>query len=156
MEFEGKDIGQIASPLNRKDERAKKRRRSFWLGIALPFVLGTAALGAGVYLVSRSGVGDASAWADASLSFLLIPMLLLCLIPLALIGALIYGAQKLIGWLPEPMGSLDTGMRRVNRSVRRVMEAGLKPLISIKGFWAAWKAAFAQLRISNRRGAKYE
>ncbi len=146
------DSGPGIDLLNRQAERTKKRRMSLWLSIVLPFILSLAAVAALVFFVARSGMGNASVWSDTSLIFLMLPMLLLCLIPLVLVGALIYGTFWLIGWLPGPLGTVESGVRRANRSLSRVLRVGLRPLITLKAFWAAIKAALSRLQTSARRG----
>jgi hypothetical protein len=152
MGFESSGSGQVIEPLNRQAERMKKRRISLWLSVVLPFILDVLAIGAMVVFVARSGTGSASAWSDTSLIFLMIPMLLLCLIPLVLVGLLIYGTSWLIGWLPGPLGSLESGVRRVNRGMSHVLQSGLRPLIILKALWAAIKTAITRLLGSTGRG----
>ena len=71
------------------DTHAKHRREVFWqivvpLGVGILFVI---ALAGGLIVFE---VGDASLWADISLIWLIMPVLLMALIPLALLLAMIY------------------------------------------------------------------
>jgi hypothetical protein len=138
--------------LDRQAARVKKRRSSLWLSVILPFILSVVAVAALVYFVARSPAADPGAWADTSLVFLLLPLLILCLIPLVLAGLLIFGTTKLIAWLPEPLASLESGVRRVNRSLSKGIRVGLKPLIILKALWAAFKSIFTQLLAFVGRG----
>jgi len=138
--------------LDRQAARLRTRRRSLWLSVILPFILGVAAVAALVFFAARAPFSAPSAWADTSLVFLLLPMLILCLIPLVITGLLIFGTTKLLAWLPEPLGSLESGVRRVNRSLSKGIRIGLKPLIILKALWAAIKSVFTQLRVFTGRG----
>ena len=138
--------------LDRQAARVRTRRKSLWISVILPFILGVFAVAALVYFAARSPIAGPSAWADTSLVFLLFPLLILCLIPLVLTGLLIFGTTKLINWLPEPLDSVESGVRRVNRGLTRGIRVGLKPLIILKAIWAAVKSAFNQLRALVGRG----
>ena len=138
--------------LDRQAARVRTRRKSLWISVILPFILGVFAVAALVYFASRSSAAGPGAWADTSLVFLLFPLLILCLIPLVLTGLMIFGTTKLINWLPEPLGSVESGVRRMNRGLTRGIRVGLRPLITLKAIWAAVKSAFNQLRAWVGRG----
>lgn len=142
--------------LNRQTERINKRRTSFWLSVVLPFIASVLVVGVLVYLIARSGMGSAGAWADTALTFLMLPMLLLCLIPLALVGVLTYGTFWLIGWLPGPLGTVETGVRRVNRGLSRGIDVGMRPLITVKAFLTAIRVGLSRLQDFTGRGEWHE
>jgi hypothetical protein len=131
--------------MQRKAKRRARRRTSMWLNVLLPFVVGTLAIAALVAWAWLGGTGDASAWADTSLTILLLPFLLLCLLPFILLLALSYGLGRLLGWLPEPLDKIDHALGRVERGTERVTEAAVQPLIHVKAFLAAVAAGWAKL-----------
>jgi hypothetical protein len=131
--------------MRRKSERRLARRRSLWLSVLLPFFLGTLILGALVAWAWTSGTGSASAWADTSLTFLLLPFLLLCLVPFLVLAALSFGLIKLIGWLPDPLDRVDSILGRIERGSERAMRAAVQPMIRVKALSAAVQAGWARL-----------
>jgi hypothetical protein len=131
--------------MRRKAERSLARRRSLWLSVLLPFFLGTLGMGALVAWAWTSGTGSASAWADTSLTFLLLPLLLLCLVPFLVLAALSFGLIKLIGWLPDPLDRVDSILRRIERGSERAMRAAVQPMIRVKALSAAVQAGWARL-----------
>ena len=131
--------------MRRKAERRRVRRRSLWLSVLLPFFLGLLGIGGLVAWAWASGAGSASAWADTSLTFLLLPLLLLCLVPFLLLGALSFGLIKLIGWLPDPLDRVDHILGRIERGSEQATRAVVQPLIRVKSLGAAFKAGWARL-----------
>lgn len=123
-----------------QEQKVKPDRRSFLLQVILPLVVGVLALFAAAYLLLRGGVGTASAWADASLIFLLIPWLCAGLIPIALFAGLWYGLFKLTAWLPAPLRKVDGYINRAGRYVRQGTDVAVRPLFVIKGGWAVMMA----------------
>jgi len=143
--------------IRRSAERRQARRKSLWLGVLLPFLAGTLAIGGLVIWAWTAGVGSASAWADTSLTFLLLPLLLLCLLPFALLLALSAGLIKLIGWLPEPMDRVDHFLGQVERGTGRAARAAVQPMIKASALWAAVVAGWAWLgsTLRGERGEKH-
>jgi hypothetical protein len=99
-------------------QHKRDRARLYWLEIYLPVLAGVLVVAGLVYLIWRVGFGSASAWADASLVFLL-PLVMLCgLIPLLLLGALVVAMAFLTPKLPEPMQRAREFMEMVSGRVR--------------------------------------
>ncbi|MFV9674800.1 MAG: hypothetical protein ACNYZI_05405, partial [Anaerolineales bacterium] len=74
-----------------EDVSRPAEKRDYWVWIYLPFLIGILVfVGIGL-LVVRAGFGSASVWADTSLIFMLLPMILLGLVLLVLLVALVYG-----------------------------------------------------------------
>ena len=134
----------------RRTTRRAARRRSLWLSVLLPFIAGTLVIAAIVAVAWRSGAGTASSWADTSLTFLLLPLLLLCLLPFALLVALSYILARLMGWLPEPLDRLDQIMQRVQAGSGRVTRTAVRPFIHLRALWAAFGAGFERFMQGNR------
>jgi hypothetical protein len=115
--------------------------RQIWLQIYLPLFVGLLVLIGMVILLRRGGVGTASAWADASTVFLLIPVILLgFLFTLALI-AFAVGMGYLIGWLPGPIRKGWEILIQIRSGARRGADMVARPIVSARGVWAALRAA---------------
>ncbi|MEJ2013690.1 MAG: hypothetical protein P8X64_15890 [Anaerolineales bacterium] len=145
MQEERTDPVTDMEKMQRRAERRRRRRTSLWLSVLLPFLAGTLVIAALVAWAWIGGAGDASAWADTSLTFLMLPLLLLCLLPFVLMLALSYGLGKLIGWLPEPLDKVDHALGQVGRGAEKVTRAAVQPLIRAKAFSAAAVAGWARL-----------
>lgn len=128
-----------------QSDEGKPIRRDFILQVILPFVFGILVLTVGVILLWRAGVGTASAWADTSLIFLMIPWLCVGLVPLAVLGALWFGIFKLTAWLPAPLRKVRNYIGLSGRQLRRATDAAVKPMIVTKGVWAVVEAFFKGL-----------
>jgi len=127
--------------------RGAYRRTSVWW-IEVPLVLGVVALIVGAVLLARGGVGSSSAWADAALSALLLPALLLGVLALVVLVALVYLMARLLRWLPGRSAPAASWLVRLSGGVHRGSDvlAGvmIRPL-------AAGAALEAALRGRRRR-----
>ena len=134
-------------PMEPSDQsiEVKPARRDFLLLVILPFVFGILVLTAGIVLVAQAGIGTASAWADTSLIFLMIPWLCVGLLPLALLMALWYGFFKLTAWLPAPLRKVRKYIELSERQIRRATDAAVKPMFVTKGAWAVVETFFRGL-----------
>jgi hypothetical protein len=114
--------------------------RQIWLQIYLPLFVGLVALIGLVFFLRGSAVGSAGAWADTSMVFLLIPVILLgFLFTLACIAVAV-GLGYLIGWLPGPIRRGWEILLRVNSGIRRGADLAARPIVSAKGVWASMRA----------------
>lgn len=93
-----------------------------------------------VVFLRRGAIGTASAFADASTVFLLIPVIILGLLFTLVCLALSVGLGYLIGWLPGPIRKGWEALIRVESGVRRGADVAALPMISAKGAWASLKA----------------
>ena len=118
---------------------AKKRDYRVW--IYLPFLIGVLVLAGIVFLVVRAGFGSMSAWADASLALMLLPTIVLGLIPLVLVGLMIFGVVKLIDVLPESFQSVMNIFKQVEKAAQRTGDIAVRPLITAKSSWAGLQAS---------------
>ncbi len=118
---------------------AKKRDYRVW--IYLPFLIGVLALAGIIFLVVRAGFGSMSAWADASLALLLLPMIVLGLIPLVLVGLTIFGIVKLIGVLPESFQSVMRIFGQAEKAAQQAGDIAVRPVITAKSSWAGLQAS---------------
>jgi len=103
-----------------KRSQSKKFRRQVWLQIYLPLALGifTLAILVGGLLLNQTGTE--SVGADASLTMILIPVLVLGLIFLVLLIALSYLVARLVGYLPTPMSRIHRRLMLLDRTTQRL------------------------------------
>ena len=120
-------------------------RRDDWLWIYLPFIIAILLLVGLCYVIVREGFGTASAWADTSLTFMLIPVLIMGLIPLVLIGLMIYGIYKLITILPEAFQRARRFLGQVEDTVQEAGDTAARPFLVTQSFWAGVQAIFGWL-----------
>lgn len=122
--------------LPNQSNNVKPDRRAFNLQVILPLILGILVLAGGTILLSQAGVGTASAWADTSLVFLMLPWLCVGLVPLAVLAALWYGIFKLTAWLPEQLRKVTEYIELSGRYLRKGTDLAVRPLFAVKGAWA--------------------
>jgi len=116
-------------------------KRGDWVWIYLPFLIAVLVLVGVSFLIVRAGFGSMSAWADASLSLMLLPMIILGLVPLILFGLMIYGVIKLIALLPESFLSIRRIFEQVENATQRTGDIAVRPLIVMKSSWAGLRAS---------------
>ncbi|TFH36691.1 MAG: hypothetical protein E4G99_04340 [Anaerolineales bacterium] len=107
-----------------------------WLWIGLPLLVGAAVVAGLVAVVLTNGFGTPRIWADVSLVFVLMPLCLMGVIPLAVLIALSYGTARLVGWLPEALDPVSPWIDRLGREVRRGADLAARPMIAVQGFMA--------------------
>jgi hypothetical protein len=120
--------------------------------VFVPLFLGVilvAALAVGIGMSSRGGT---RLWADISLIWLIIPLIIAALIPLALLIALIWGLTRLLGLLPGWMYQVQGIFRRINAGVRQGADRVTAPILETRSRVAAVKALRGLGRGSRDRG----
>jgi hypothetical protein len=90
---------QIELPPPNPVTRARHKREVL-LQITLPFLAFVLLLVALAVLLTVFEVGKVGTWAEISTIFLIVPVLIASIIPLALFAALAYGVTKLLGIIP--------------------------------------------------------
>jgi hypothetical protein len=119
-----------------QETRAAHRREVFWqiffpLGIGFILVVG---LFVGMGL---AGVGDASLWADVSLIWILIPLIILAIFPLVILVGLIYGVTFLTVKLPYYAFIAQQAFKRLAAMARYWSDRAVDPLLKIHSNLAA-------------------
>jgi hypothetical protein len=120
----------------------KAHRRQVWWQIIFPLILGTAAalaVGAWAIVVVARG-GSASQSADAALIWLLMPVFVMGLVPLALFAGLAYGLVVLNKKLPAGMYKVQQAMVRVQDGVRSGADRLVEPILRISSAKAGMRA----------------
>ena len=128
-----------------EDVSQPTEKRDDWVWIYLPMLIAVLVLAGISFLVVRAGFGSMSAWADASLSLMLLPVIILGLVPLILIGLMIYGVIKLIALLPEWFQSIRRVFRQAENDAQRTGDIAVRPMIVMKSSWAALQASYGWL-----------
>ncbi len=124
-----------------EDVSRPAEKRGDWVWIYLPFLTAVLALVGISFLIVRAGFGSMSAWADASLSLILLPIIILGLIPLTLFGLMIYGVIKLIAILPDLFQSVRRIFGQAANAIQRTGDIAVHPLIVMKSSWAGLRAS---------------
>lgn len=121
----------------------RNHRRDFTRQILLPILLVTF-IGLGFAALAIYGaVGSheaVSLWADISLIWLIIPMMLLALMLLALTMGLVYGLAKLLDAAPRYTGLAQRYALWLNAEIVRWTEQIIQPVLSLK----AWMGIFTK------------
>lgn len=128
-------------------------RRQVWLQVYLPFALGLALL-AGLGALLWSGQrASASAWADASLILLILPLLVVSVIPIVLLAVLIYGVGFVVGWLPGPAYQAQRTLAEVEAAARKALDYASRPMVVSSSALAAARSGLQHLLSIFRKGS---
>jgi len=135
--------------LIRRDERARRRHRRevFWQ-ISVPLTLGgLAVIAAGILAGWSTARGsDLSAWSGRSLVFLICPVLIVGLIPLALLGGAVVGVARLTAGLPFFFYKIQNAFDSIRRRSLQLGRGLAAPIIRLRSVPAGWKAVRTSLR----------
>ncbi len=126
-------------PQRNRITKAMHRSEMLWQ-VILPTVVGFLLVAFLAVLLARAEVADASQWADVSLIWLVLPVLLLGLIPLAILGALIYLVTRLLAVLPIGAFRLQKAVIEVEARVRIGTDKAADPIIRLRGARAALRS----------------
>lgn len=126
-------------------------RRQVWLQIYVPFVAGLLLLAGTAILLAGAALAGPSAWADASLILLLLPLIIFSVIPIVLLAFLVYGVSYLIGRIPVPAHQAQQAVAQAGRVIQQSAQRAAQPLILMKAGSAAAGSALNKLLSSFRR-----
>jgi hypothetical protein len=117
------------------------KRQVAWQ-ILIPFLLvALMLLAAGVGLVWGE-TARARVWADVSIIWIIVPLLLLTLVAIALLAALIVGMIKLLQIAPRYTLRAQQVVGQVSAGARKVADGATEPFIWIKQAGAVVKSIF--------------
>ena len=118
-----------------KRESHLKHRQAVNRQILLPVIL-VAVVGLGLAVLSAFGAAGnnpgVNLWADISIIWLIIPMMLMALITIALMIAIIYGFKNLLDTTPHYTGILQDWVLWLNAEIKIWANKITKPVLSIK------------------------
>jgi lipopolysaccharide export LptBFGC system permease protein LptF len=130
--------GEPELPINL--ETKDRHRREVWWQIFLPLFLGVILVGALVFGITLTGVGDTSVWAEVSLIWVIIPLLIAALIPLVILIGIVVGLTWLIKNTPPYAFQVQAAFDTVEAGVRRVMDRATEPFLRFHSELARLKA----------------
>lgn len=113
------------------ETRAAFRRR-VWLRIYLPMLLAFMLVIMIPVSIGIASYGTTSIWADTSLIFLSIPMLIVGLVAFALMLGFVYLVSLAIVKLPLPAAKLQQIFKIVQAQLLRITNASVRPVISLR------------------------
>ncbi len=137
-----KDRPEFPIP-SRNPTTERKHRREVFLQITVPLAVGVMLIllaAAGVIWAGIANTGNVSAWADVSLIWLVIPLMLVVFLFLGLLAGLVYVLTLGLQRLPFFMHRVQVFFRLVDMRVRKVANGSVEPVMRVQSFSAAWKA----------------
>jgi hypothetical protein len=121
-------------------------RREVLRQITIPLVIGILVTLAFAVLASLAPASQASLWADISLIWLIIPMLLLAFILTLLVGGIAYGIIWLVQKLPVFALRVQDLFATIGALVRKISDAIVEPILRAQSFSASSRAFRRSLR----------
>jgi hypothetical protein len=147
-------FGTSPIPERNPETHKKYRQEAFWQ-ITFPVLLGVIALLAvsGVMIwAGLSGSGNLSKWADVSLIWLILPVLVVFLLFLAVLGALVYAVILLLQVLPRYTYKAHQAFEAASGLVKRGSDAATEPVMRAASTAAGLRTLLRSL--SRRRGSR--
>jgi hypothetical protein len=127
---------------NRNPITKKAHARQRLWQITLPLVVGVIVVIALLVLASLAGTAQASRWADISLIFLLIPVMVISLIFLVLGAGLVYALVRVLQVIPAFAFRVQNLFTLIEDRVRTGANLAAEPIIRV----SSWLAAIRTLR----------
>ncbi len=121
------------------------RTQTAWQ-IYLPLAVGLIVVVVFAVFTGLASTEGASRWADISLIFLIIPVMMVTLLFLAFTAGLIYIVVKLLQEIPVYTRQAQEMIQMVSQRVRKGTDLAVEPVLRIHGFRAALRALRGKLR----------
>lgn len=122
--------------------QAVHRRQVLWQ-IWVPFIVIVVLVlisAVGVVLAGFQGTGDISRWANISLIWLILPMLLLTIIMIAATAGIVYLLYMALRVLPSYSRQLQGIFVLISFYVRKFSDAAVEPILKVNSFSASVRA----------------
>lgn len=137
------------SELRHRDSYQRYQRQSFWQIIAPIGLMGLLALAGMVFMVlsisgTRTGI-SVSQWSDASIIWMLLPLIIPAVMILILIILIIYGVTKVIQAVPGYSRLIHAYIKLYGLRVDIATRKTLAPLINLKSIFAGAGRFFSAL-----------
>lgn len=129
------------NPITHKIHRAQ----TAWQ-IYLPLIMGLIIAVAFAALAGFASAEGASRWADISLIFLIIPVVMMTLLVLAFTAGLIYVVVKLLQIIPVYSYQALDFIQLVSRRIHKGADLAVEPILRVHGFRAALQVLRDKLR----------
>ena len=135
-----------SSPAERNPVTQAIHRRQVLLQIRLPLAILAVIFVALIVVVSLSGEGYQSRWADISSIWCLCPVLIVLLLCVGMLGGLSFGMFRLQRALPSKMFSLHKIGLKVRDGVQKVTDKMAEPVLKVHSAQAGRKAMWKGIR----------
>lgn len=122
----------------RNPKTHQMHRREVLLQITLPLVIGLVLilLLAVLTVITATGGGSVAQAADASLIFLIMPLMIVTVIFMIILGAVAFGITKLNEILPIYTRQAQDALLRVRQAVQSGSDKVVEPILKIQSFLA--------------------
>lgn len=134
------DLGRERNPIT-----YRKYRRETFLQIILPMIIFGFVLLILSLLSTQMGAGDISLWADISLIWLIIPVMVLTLLSFVMLVGTVYGVTMLIQVLPFYSYKMFKAWIQLRAIVRSSSDKIVEPVLRVNGFSSASSTFWRQL-----------
>lgn len=122
------------------------RSQTIWQ-IYLPLVVGLIVVVIVAVFAGLASTEAASRWADISLIFLIIPVMVAIILFLAFTSGFIYVVSKLIQVIPIYAFQIQEMLQMVSQRVRRGADLAVEPVMRVHAFKAALQTLRGKLRL---------
>ena len=132
------DKPQFQLPERNPLTHAAHRREVFWQ-ITFPFIIALIiilGLVGGVIFAGTQGVGDVSRWADVSLIWLLLPVLIVIIVMLLILSGVVYLVTKLLAVLPGYARLVQDYFYLIQVRVKSIADKLVEPVLKLHSFKA--------------------
>lgn len=126
----------------RNPETQKAHSRQVLWQITLPIAIGVIVALVFAVLATMAGPAEASLWADISLIFILIPLMVVSLMFIALFAAMGYGVYRLLQILPGYARRGQDLALKLEQRVRTGSDLAVEPILRVH----SWRASIRALR----------
>jgi len=136
MDMEDKPKFQL--PTRNPVTHAAHRREVFWQ-ITFPFLIALIillGLVAGVIFAGYTNAGDVSRWADVSIMWLLLPVLVIAIILFLILSGVVYLITKLLAVLPGYARLVQDFFVLVQVRVKSISDKLVEPILKLHSFKA--------------------
>jgi hypothetical protein len=135
-----------SSPVERNPVTQKIHHRQVMWQITLPLAILAAIFLALVVVVSLSGAGYQSRWADISLIWCLCPNLIVLLLCVGMLGGISFGLFRLQRVMPGKMFSVQKFGVKVRDGVQKAADAAVEPVLKVHSAQASQKVMWQSIR----------
>ena len=131
-------------PTYQERESYKAHRRDYKRQILLPMIIVLILISIASVLTTMRPAATASLWADISVIWLLMPLLIFAFISMILMAGLVYGMAKLINITPIYTHKLYNLIRLLTQKIENAADASTKPIFFMEGISASIQSIFRQ------------
>jgi hypothetical protein len=124
----------------RNPETHKAHSRQVLWQVTVPLAIGVILALVFAVLATMAGPAEASLWADISLIFILIPLMVVALLFIALFAAMGYGVYRLLQILPLYARRAQVFVFKLGQRVRTGSDLAVEPILRIHSFRAGVRA----------------